>query len=236
MNPNYPEVTQKSTLKTDKRHNIPQPPKSQENLPIGWSGGIIRPMKYPQFIIEMPGWVHSFLDDFKNGCSSLEERMRLIIDLSRTNIEQKSGGPFAAGVFEIETGLLISGGVNMVETGKSSILHAEIVAIAMAQRILGTYDLANISGKSYELVTSTEPCSMCLGAIGWSGIKQVVCGARGCDAEAIGFDEGAKPAKGILSLEDKGITVVRDVLRDKASAVLNQYKETNGKIYNPEQK
>jgi len=162
--------------------------------------------------------------------------MKLVIDLSQANIKQKTGGPFAAVVFEIETGLLISAGVNMVETGKSSILHAEIVAIALAQRILGTYDLASIGGKSYELVTSTEPCAMCLGAIGWSGIKRVVCGARGCDAESIGFDEGAKPAKGVLSLEDKGITVVRDILRDEASAVLNQYAQSGGKIYNPQQK
>ena len=118
----------------------------------------------------------------------------------------------------------------MVETGNSSILHAEMVAITLAQRILGTYDLAG-SEKSYELVTSTEPCSMCLGAIQWSGISRVVCGARGCDAESIGFDEGLKPAKGVLSLEDKGIAVVRDLLRDEAMAVLDQYKQDGGKIY-----
>ena len=41
-----------------------------------------------------------------------------------------------------------------------------------------------------EMVASTQPCAMCLGATPWSGIRRLVCGARDEDAEEIGFDEG----------------------------------------------
>ena len=75
---------------------------------------------------------------------------------------------------------------------------------------------------------------MCLGAIPWSGVRRVVCGARGEDACAIGFDEGAKPMDWAGALKSRGITVVQDVLRDEARAVLTQYAKSGGIIYNAE--
>jgi len=74
---------------------------------------------------------------------------------------------------------------------------------------------------------------MCLGAIPWSGVRSVVCSARDQDARSIGFDEGSKPQNWVKSLENRGIDVVRDVLREKAKAVLLQYGSTGGLIYNP---
>jgi hypothetical protein len=63
-----------------------------------------------------------------------------------------------------------------------------------------------------------------------------VCGAHGADAAAIGFDEGAKPADWVGALQKRGIEVIRDVGRDDAQAVLQQYAQTGGLIYNPGQK
>jgi tRNA(Arg) A34 adenosine deaminase TadA len=73
---------------------------------------------------------------------------------------------------------------------------------------------------------------MCLGAISWSGVRRVVCGGRDEDARSIGFDEGSKPADWVVALESRGIGVVPDVLRDEAKAVLLQYKESGGIVYN----
>jgi tRNA(Arg) A34 adenosine deaminase TadA len=64
---------------------------------------------------------------------------------------------------------------------------------------------------------------MCFGAIPWSGVRQLVCGARASDAEAIGFDEGPKPARWVAALEARGIKVVRDIQRAEARAVLREY-------------
>ena len=73
---------------------------------------------------------------------------------------------------------------------------------------------------------------MCLGAIPWSGVRSVVCGARDEDARSIGFDEGYKPPDWINSLESRRISVVRDVLREEAKAVLLEYERRDGLIYN----
>ena len=188
-------------------------------------------MKYPEVTIKLPDWVYDFLENREKSYASLEDRMKFVIELSRLNITNQTGGPFAAAIFEINEGVLVSPGLNMVTSTNSSIMHAEIVAIAIAQQMIGNYDLSNDPSKVYELLTSTEPCAMCLGAIPWSGIRRVVCGARGADAERIGFDEGRKPPEGVLSLEQQGITVVRDLLRNDAVTVLKQYQQSGGHIY-----
>ena len=100
----------------------------------------------------------------------------------------------------------------------------------IAQRRLGTFDLASVDG-GCELVTSVEPCAMCLGAIPWSGVTRVVSGARDADARAIGFDEGAKPADWAASLRERDIEVTTDVLRDESAAVLREYLDGGGPVY-----
>jgi tRNA(Arg) A34 adenosine deaminase TadA len=112
-----------------------------------------------------------------------------------------------------------------------SILHAEVLALSLAQRKLNTFDL-NQSALELELITSTEPCAMCLGAIPWSGIRRVVTAASGQDAEAIGFDEGDKPENWQEGLTRRGIEVITRVCPDEAKAVLNNYAKMNGPIYN----
>ena len=67
-----------------------------------------------------------------------------------------------------------------------------------------SHDLGANGFPIHELVTSCEPCSMCLGAITWSGIRGLACGARGSDAESIGFDEGPKPENWETALENTG--------------------------------
>jgi len=184
-------------------------------------------------VLNLPVWVRSFLEGSAKTFPTVEERMRFVIELARLNVEHKTGGPFGAAVFEQEKGRLIAVGVNQVESLNCSIAHAEMLAIALAQKAVGTYDLGERGG-ACELVTSTEPCVMCLGAVCWSGVKSVVCGARDEDARRIGFDEGPKPPDWAGALESRGISVVRDVLRKQAAAVLAEYRDKGGLIYNPD--
>ncbi len=188
-------------------------------------------MNSSNVVLRLPQWMDAHVSGIENVTGSDEDRMDFVIGLARENVTRKTGGPFGAAVFEIATGRLFGPGVNLVEALNCSLYHAEMVAIAMAQKACGTYDLASIG--PCELVTSVEPCAMCLGAIAWSGVKRVVCGARGCDAEAIGFDEGHKPSDWPAGLQARGIELVRDILRDRASTVLQQYKNKGGRIYNP---
>ena len=190
-------------------------------------------MMYSDVVLNLPDWVRGSVEDSAGVFPTVEERMQFVIELSRQNIERKTGGPFGAGVFEADSGRLIAVGVNRVESTNCSIAHAEIMAIALAQKALASYDMGGEPDASYELVTSTEPCVMCLGDVCWSGVKTVVCGARDEDARRIGFDEGPKPQNWVGSLESRGIGVVQDVLREQAAAVLTEYRDRGGLIYNP---
>jgi len=161
--------------------------------------------------------------------------MDLVTTLSQLNIEQGTGGPFGAGVFRADTHQLVAPGVNLVLSSRSSLAHAEIVAIMMAQEALGVHDLGEDGQPPHDLVTSCEPCTMCLGAICWSGVRHLTCGARGSDAEAIGFDEGPKPFNWTTALEQRGITVTLDLEHSKALQVLQNYVEQGGMVYNSRQ-
>jgi tRNA(Arg) A34 adenosine deaminase TadA len=162
-----------------------------------------------------------------------EPRMRLVIDLSREQVVRGAGGPFAAAVFETATGRLVAAGVNLVEQARNSVLHAEVVALMLAERRLESYSLSAAGLPPLELVTSSTPCAMCLGAVLWSGVRRLVCGARTEDVRAIGFDEGPVYPESFAHLERRGIAIVRDVCRDDAARVLREYARTGGLIYNP---
>ena len=129
------------------------------------------------------------------------------------------------------TGQLISVGVNLVLSSRCSIAHAEIVALALAQQGLGGHDLASAVPGACTLVSSAEPCAMCMGAVPWSGVRRLVCGARDEDVRAVGFDEGDKPVDWQAAFARRGIRVTRDCLRDRARAVLQAYIENEGRIY-----
>ncbi len=183
----------------------------------------------------LPPWFQSALPPVNTPYPSVEERMRLTIELARRHVAMGTGGPFAAGIFDLEDGgRLIAAGVNLVLAATTSIAHAEIVAIALAQQSLGDYDLGR-GGRRLELVTSTEPCAMCYGAVPWSGVRSLVCGARRSDAARVGFDEGDKPPDWIAALKRRGIDVRRDVMRRQAAALLEEYGASGAVIYNARQ-
>jgi len=180
--------------------------------------------------IELPAWVEPFLARRDSELSTTSERMQLAIDLAEENMRQGTGGPFGAVVVNEKSGELVSVGVNLVTSSGMSMAHAEIVALTLAQVQIGEWNLSH--GGALQLVTSCEPCAMCFGAVPWSGIKSLVCGARKKDAEAAGFDEGDKPAHWVRSLQRRGIVVQCSVLRDEAAKVLASYREGGGPIYN----
>ena len=190
---------------------------------------------FPDVTLRLPGWVGELSPDGDRVYRTVEDRMRFAVELSRLNVGYGTGGPFGAAIFERETGRLLAPGVNLVVGSGCSVFHAEMVAIMVAQKVVGTFDLGADNLPPYELVATTEPCAMCLGATPWSGVRHLVCGARDEDARAVGFDEGSKMSEWVGSLEDRGISVERNVLREEAVAVLREYAERGGEIYNSRQ-
>ena len=183
--------------------------------------------------LDLPTWCDPFLAQRGEHFNSTTKRMQLALALAQQNIEHR-GGPFGAAVFD-QQGRLLSIGMNLVSPAKCSILHAEVVALVLAEQQLHSYDLSLHGKQHLELVTSCEPCTMCLGAVIWSGVHRLTCGARDEDARAIGFDEGPKPKHAFAELEHRGIHVERDVLRHEAVAILQAYQHSGQPIYNPGQ-
>ncbi|MCK5000727.1 MAG: nucleoside deaminase, partial [Anaerohalosphaera sp.] len=133
-------------------------------------------MKFPSLQISLPKWVEDFFTSEGLVCSGLNDRMDIAIELSRQNILHQTGGPFGAVIFDSDTGRLIAPGVNLVTSARCSNLHAEVVAISIAQKVTGSHDLSEAA--NCLLVTSSEPCAMCMGAIYWSGVKKIIYAAR----------------------------------------------------------
>ena len=156
--------------------------------------------------------------------------MAFVIELSRLNVEH-GGGPFAAAVFSRRDHRLIAAAANRVVEDRCFLAHAEVLALCDAQGRVASRRAHATGLSGCELVSSTEPCLMCQGAVLWSGIGALVCGARGRDAEAIGFDEGPKHFQWVRQFEARGIRVRRDVLRAEAAAVLREYRQRDGVIY-----
>ena len=184
----------------------------------------------PVVHVEYPEWVSSVVD-WDRIYETDEDRMRLAIAVSRENVQRATGGPFGAAIFERDTGRLVAVGMNSVVRLSNCTLHGEMVAFMMAQRRLDTFTLNAPGLPAHELHTSCEPCAMCLGATLWSGVRRVVYGAGREDAARLDFEEGPVFPESYRYLEDRGIEIVRSVLRDEARAVLELYRANSGRIY-----
>lgn len=176
---------------------------------------------------QYPAWV---LDIVAPGdvLPGPEETMQRAIDVSRANIRNTSGGPFGA-LIVASDGKVISIGYNQVVPNSDSTAHAEVLAIRHAQAIYRTSSLREPGLPDLQLFTSCAPCLMCIGAIHWAGIPEVIAAARSEDAEAIGFVEGAAEIDGPAFLASRQIQYRGDLLRAQAVAVLRQY---HGDVYN----
>jgi tRNA(Arg) A34 adenosine deaminase TadA len=64
----------------------------------------------------------------------------------------------------MESGRLVSVGMNSVVRYNNCTLHGEMVAFMMAQQRVRSFTLKSTSLPPHELYTSCEPCAMCLGA------------------------------------------------------------------------
>jgi tRNA(Arg) A34 adenosine deaminase TadA len=181
--------------------------------------------------IDLPDWVPAAADWGRSWATD-EDRAGLAIRLARENVLRETGGPFGAAIFEEATGALVGVGVNLVVPANNAVLHAETVAIMLAQARLGTFSLAAQASSRHGLYSSCEPCAMCLGAAHWSGVRRIVWSALRDDAGRFGFDEGPVFPESWAYLERSGIHLRGGVLRDEGRAVLALYRERGGTIYN----
>ena len=109
--------------------------------------------------------------------------LRHVVDCAVDNVAA-GGGPFAALVIRADE--VVAEGVNRVTRDLDPTAHAEVVAIRVACQALGEFSLAGCV-----LVSSCEPCPLCLAAALWARGDEVVYVADRDDAARAGFDDRA---------------------------------------------
>jgi tRNA(Arg) A34 adenosine deaminase TadA len=188
------------------------------------------------FALQSPRWLEAALADLPDALATPEDRIRAANVLALRNIEEGTGGPFAAIVTDGEDGLVVSAGVNLVIHSGLSAMHAEVVALQLAHAAAGTWDLGD-GGARRTLSINAQPCVMCLGAVIWSGVRAVEFAVASREVEALtGFDEGPIPAQWARELEGRGIDLTTGVLREESLAVLGEFRrratEGTAVVYN----
>lgn len=189
-----------------------------------------------QVHLTLPAWAQAWMPELEGRVLADDaDKVALAVELSRRNVEAGSGGPFGAAVFGPDH-RLVSIGVNRVMPMSCSMAHAEIMAYALAQQRLQrarlNRDADDLPCGPFVLATSAQPCCQCFGATVWAGIDRLLIGARAEDVEALTtFDEGPLPADWVGELERRGITVLRDLQREAACAVLRSYGSGGGAHY-----
>ena len=149
-----------------------------------------------------------------------EKFMRLAIKKSLESVDN-GGGPFGAVV--VKDGEVVAVASNSVTLDNDPTAHAEVNAIRMACKKLGTFDLSGC-----EIYASCEPCPMCLASIYWARIGKLYYANTKVDADKIGFsdsfiyEEFAKPES------ERSIKVVK-MLRNEAIKAFENWKNKEDK-------
>jgi tRNA(Arg) A34 adenosine deaminase TadA len=151
-----------------------------------------------------------------------EKFMKKAIELSNRGMEEGDGGPFGAVIVKGEK--IIAEGNNQVTSKNDPTLHAEIVAIRSACKILNTFDLSGCT-----LYTSCEPCPMCLGAVYWAQLDKIFYANTKEDAAKIGFDDKFIYKELELNKNKRKVSAIQ-LLHKEALAVFEKWITKEDKI------
>ena len=141
-----------------------------------------------------------------------EEYMREAIALAEKAFEL---GEVPVGAVAVWDGKIVGRGMNLRETDKNALRHAEIMAIDEAGKNLGGWRLWKC-----DLYVTLEPCPMCAGAIINSRVKRVIYGAK---------DPKAGSCGSLTNLFEMPYNhkpeVVSGILEEECSALLKSFFE-----------
>ncbi|AXQ95524.1 nucleoside deaminase [Cereibacter azotoformans] len=93
--------------------------------------------------------------------------------ISRARVASGDAGKAGIAAALIRDGQILAEGVNHVHLAPDPTQHAEIVAIGRAAAALGRADLSHCV-----LMSTLQPCEMCLAAARFAGIRRIVFAAR----------------------------------------------------------
>lgn len=151
-----------------------------------------------------------------------ERWLRRAIDIAAANAAEGAGGPFGSVI--TRNGERVAEGVNQVTASADPTAHAEVVAIRLAAKVLGTHDLSGC-----DLYTSCEPCPMCLGAILWARIDRVWYAASKTQAASAGFDDALFYREIALAPAERELPM-RRALAGESEAPFDAWRRFSAKV------
>ncbi len=132
-----------------------------------------------------------------------EKYMKQAIKLAK---KAAAGGDVPIGCVIVYEGKVIARGYNRRNADKTTLAHAEILAIKKASKVMGDWRLEDCT-----MYVTLEPCQMCAGAIVQARIPKVVIGCMnpkaGCAGSVINildikaFNHQVKIVKGVMEEE-----------------------------------
>lgn len=141
--------------------------------------------------------------------------MQLAIAKAREGMAQGQT-PFGACI--VRDGRVVACEHNAVWALTDSTAHAEVQAIRVACRTLGTVDLSGCT-----IYSTCEPCPMCFGAIHWAKISTIVFGTSIADAKAVGFSELTIPNETLKREGGSPVAIVPGFQREECLALFKEF-------------
>ena len=151
--------------------------------------------------------------------------INLAIDKARETMNKNIGGPFGAVVID-EDGTILSVASNSVLRDHDPTAHAEINAIREACKVKGTHNLEGCT-----IYATGFPCPMCMSAIIWANIKQIIYGCRPDDAEKIGFRDDFIYNFIKYGMSDTKILTIEEEGRESCLLLFKEYQDKSKEIY-----
>ncbi|MFA5380354.1 MAG: nucleoside deaminase [Candidatus Izemoplasmatales bacterium] len=153
------------------------------------------------------------------------EIMKKAIDKARVTMNQNIGGPFGAAIVDSQ-GEILAVSSNSVLADHDPTAHAEIKAIRAACLAINSHDLSGCT-----LYTTAYPCPMCLGAILWANIKNIVYGCRPKDADEIGFRDDFMYDFFRSGLNNTSLITMSEDHRDECLKLFKEYQSSHKELY-----
>lgn len=127
----------------------------------------------------------------------MDKFMTRAVELALLNVAE-GGQPFGAVL--VKDGVIVAEGVNELHHTYDVSGHAELLAVRRAQTKLQTHDLSG-----HIMYASGEPCPMCLAAMYFAGVSEVIFGAS--------VEEAAEVGLGLSGVIYKDLTMPRSQRR-----------------------
>ena len=140
-----------------------------------------------------------------------ERYMRQAVTLAK---KAAANGDVPIGCVIVYEGKVIARGYNRRNVDKTTLAHAEIMAIRKASKVIGDWRLEDCT-----LYVTLEPCQMCAGAIVQARIPRVVIGCMNPKAGCAGS------VLNLLQMQEFNhqVDVVRGVREEECSKMLSDF-------------